>query len=1016
MKKLFLLLLCSLPFFCSSQTLDSATVRQVDSLVAASNSLWRAKKHTESEPVALQAKDLALAKLGGENATYAACLHNLGSLYSSWGGENYTKCIVYWEEALALRERVLGKLHPEYAKTLNNMGAYYRGIDNAKSEKILLDALEIKGQTTGKQSIEYSKALYNLAQLYQLMGRMDEALVLAKACFEIREQLFEPGSGEYVSALNVLANTYYYLSRYDEAMPLYQKILATSQKKDGNYYGAANNLMALYNATGNYEEAEALSLQVLKEVDSQAPGLLDVLQNLNISYMYLGRYDEAEAGFIKLNSMNNIPNDAKARILNDMGAIATHRKRYNEAEDYFKQAEKQAIKLFGEANQEVANVFSNLGELYTRLGRYDEAEINLNKALGISEKIAPNSEASSATRYNLGKLYFYQGDFQLAEDNLKKALTIRRKALGEKSPKVEDVVSFLQFVHLLAGNIAQAEQYALWADSLRQQQLKRFAGYFSDREMGATLDIQTPKNDVELSVAYLSHNAQMSRAAYDNALFYKGFLLESQQLLQRAFHKTEDDNTVNYLEWRGIQRRLAKEYAQPSLENEMMGKLEARSNELEKQLARTMTDFGFARRQPNWKAVQAVLKPGEAAIEFYHFYRYRPGGGLETDTLQYIALVLRPGAEQPSLVPLFEEKQLASLMNKQGETVEQASNRLYQSADLYQLVWQPLEVALQHSSKIYYSPDGLLHRIAFSAMPTPDGKRLGQKLELACVGSTRQLAYPQSPAEGGALSAAVFGGVQYDMDTVRMEKMVEGNFVHSTDHSRGGPANAVAAWDYLPGTLAEVEDVARYLRLGGYNSTLFTGEKASEAALKKAGTAPPSPSILHVATHGYFFQKPSNAGTAAGSGPLGNLPSYASSHHPLVRSGLIFAGANYAWKGNPPLHGKEDGILTAYEIGQLDLSGTKLAVLSTCDSGLGDIEGSEGVYGLQRAFKMAGVRHVVMSLWQAHDNSTKELMGLFYTYLLRDELPVPEALQKAQSEIAKKYPDPFYWAGFVVMG
>ena len=144
-------------------------------------------------------------------------------------------------------------------------------------------------------------------------------------------------------------------------------------------------------------------------------------------------------------------------------------------------------------------------------------------------------------------------------------------------------------------------------------------------------------------------------------------------------------------------------------------------------------------------------------------------------------------------------------------------------------------------------------------------------------------------------------------------------------------------------------------------------------------------------------------------------PVFKLSDHPMIRSGLILAGANYAWKTGRPLGNREDGILTAYEISQTDLRNTELVVLSACETGLGHIEGNEGVYGLQRAFKIAGAKTLVMSLWQVPDYQTQELMTVFYGKLLTEKLPARLALRAAQDEMRRQHYEPYYWAGFVVV-
>ncbi len=212
----------------------------------------------------------------------------------------------------------------------------------------------------------------------------------------------------------------------------------------------------------------------------------------------------------------------------------------------------------------------------------------------------------------------------------------------------------------------------------------------------------------------------------------------------------------------------------------------------------------------------------------------------------------------------------------------------------------------------------------------------------------------------------------------------------------------------------------KILQANGRSEALVrTGYTATEESFKQIGQAGPSPHILHVATHGFFFPdpapssavRPSTLGEDWGEGGVFRI-----SEHPMIRSGLILAGANQVWKGGKPLANTEDGILTAYEISQMNLSNTELVVLSACETGLGDIQGNEGVYGLQRAFKIAGAKYLVMSLWQVPDRPTQEMMALFYENWLEQKSSIPDAFRVAQDEMRARYPDePYKWAGFVLV-
>lgn len=196
----------------------------------------------------------------------------------------------------------------------------------------------------------------------------------------------------------------------------------------------------------------------------------------------------------------------------------------------------------------------------------------------------------------------------------------------------------------------------------------------------------------------------------------------------------------------------------------------------------------------------------------------------------------------------------------------------------------------------------------------------------------------------------------------------------------------------------------------GIPIVIKTGTMASEEAFKALDGK--SPEVLHLATHGFFLPVTENKSKLNEDVSDGNM--FTVQQNPMFRSGLVLAGGNHTWKGGAAITGKEDGILTAYEIAQMDLSTTRLVVLSACATALGDLQGNEGAIGLQRAFKMAGVREMIVSLWPVPDMETAALMSLFYRNCLNG-MGTREALRKAQLKIKEKYPSPFFWAPFVVV-
>jgi CHAT domain-containing protein len=260
----------------------------------------------------------------------------------------------------------------------------------------------------------------------------------------------------------------------------------------------------------------------------------------------------------------------------------------------------------------------------------------------------------------------------------------------------------------------------------------------------------------------------------------------------------------------------------------------------------------------------------------------------------------------------------------------------------------------------------------------------------------------------------LYGGIQFDLDSTvqnseplfvsRSRGELSFNSVDST--LRGG------SWTYLAGTEREVNAIEKIMQASGVQTRVEKGHEATEESFKNLGAGNnPSPRILHIATHGYFFADANSKGALSSPAE----PAFKVSDHPMLRSGLIMAGGNAAWKGNQTLEGREDGVLTAYEISQMNLSNTELVVLSACETGLGDIHGNEGVYGLQRAFKIAGAKYLIMSLWQVPDKQTSMLMTTFYKKWLEQKLSIPDAFHAAQKELRDIGLDPYQWAGFVLL-
>jgi CHAT domain-containing protein len=325
--------------------------------------------------------------------------------------------------------------------------------------------------------------------------------------------------------------------------------------------------------------------------------------------------------------------------------------------------------------------------------------------------------------------------------------------------------------------------------------------------------------------------------------------------------------------------------------------------------------------------------------------------------------------------------------------------------------WKPLESVLAQSKRIYLSPDGVLNLIAWDVLPGKQGRSLIGDHDIRVVGSTRDLLRSRPRRE--ERSAVLIGNPDFGLVESRHEASARSVRVRGEPEAGARNVRSVARLgpelDPLPGTKQELRSIQSKLRQAGWRVELFSDARALEETVK----AVRAPGVLHLATHSFFLDDP---GGSTGTGDVtGSIL-----EDPMLRSGLYFSGANRVLSGKSASATLDDGLLTAYEAAGLNLNGTSLVVLSACETGLGQVEHGEGVFGLRRAFQVAGASGVMMSLWAVPDKETQELMTLFYARWLAGS-PSVEALRQAKLElrerVRKRYGRdlPFYWGSFVLV-
>lgn len=888
-------------------------------------------------------------------------------------------------------DKEIGITHRHTINLLSYLNDLYR--KSGDFQNGLLTAKEIKSRTkTIPKLNRYDyEASISLMKIYYQMGLYELALshmpkkILGPEFYKIKV------INKYVQKIKFFANLYREIGQYEKAYPLYIAGLNSAKKGENKGIGQGQlqlDLGIFFNRSGQYEKAIAIlqeTAQIFKQKVGENSGWYGRTMNaLGASYQAIEDYENA---------------------------ILCYEKAYeNYALDY------------GREHPYCSNFLNDIATAYFHLADYEKALSLYHQAIALAEKTLGKNHPEYAEKLNnLATLHFEQNAFDKALPLYLEANNIAKKALGKINPDIGKYAFNLASNYEALDQLDDSRVAFINGNNNAVLRLEEQFDHFSEQEQTALLKTFQHQFDQFQSFS-LRNDARLSFAenCYNDVLVYKGLLLKDRKRLLEAVRNNPDSKIrEQFQEWETAKKQLARQYSMSSEKRSPdFANLEQRANSLESALTRASQQFKDSRTSVNWKSVQAQLKEGEATIEFAHYQYFPKGERNPSDSIVYVAYLIKRDFEKPEQIFLFEEKDLGSL---------RATLRLYNfqkrgtRPNLNELIWQPLQDWLNDIHTIHFAPSGLLHYLNIGAIPISETATISDKYTLHTLGSTRELLYQKGESAISPKNATLFGGIQYQSEQnstliTKAEKEEDEMLFASNTLGDAYRDYRGKEWTYLHWTEKEVENLEAHFLANGVEPQLLKEFEATENAFKKIGIKAPSPQVLHLATHGYFFPDPEIKRRKATQSE--SVSVFQDSKHPMIRSGLILAGANRAWKGgvNPP--GQEDGILTAYEIAQMDLSNTELVVLSACNTGLGDIKGHEGVYGLQRAFKMAGAKYLLMSLWSVPDKQTHEFMNLFYDAWLNGEKTIPEAYQNAQNEMRKRYSEPFdpsSWAGFILL-
>ena len=962
------------------------------------------------------------------------------SLLYYYQGQKIEQAIPFAEKAVLLIKEKYGAENTIYTKYLGLLsGMYLNNWQFLKAEQVLLEMNGINKKMSGENSKEYIDGIGILAIVYNTMGEDKKAVPLLTEAMMYYKKTVGDTSAEFASASNRLAKVYESLGEHEKAVPIFiqsMEILAkTKGKNDLAYATSMNNLGIVYKNMGYPEKAEPLMLQAMelreKTGGEQSDDYANSLNNLAVLYSSLGLHEKAKTFYSKaaeiFKKTKGLTSAEYITCLNNLGAEYDMMEEYEKAEATLLAAMAIAEKEYDENWPQRLSITKTLGQLYLATKEYSKAEPLLLKVAAVEERKNETGEAYAAALNDLGYLYTHTNRITDAEKAYVKSAALTKAKLGNLHNSYAATLNNLAVLYQVTNRYKEAVTLLSEVNNIEIFNLLNLFSVLSEDEKANYIASNIFLQHSNLSVLYKYTDAPASfyKENYNIQLLIKSLLLTDSKNVLEAIRSSKDTIIKSRLvQWQANKKVLAKEYSMPEEKRRpTLKQLEEETESLEKELIRLSSSFRNMKSGISVKMeeVQKKLNPGEAAIEFVSFRFFNKD---ITDSIIYAAFILRKSDTIPVFVPLFEEKQLLDLTGKAGKTSKVFVINLYPgtskggndtttiSGKLYQLIWHPLEPYLKEAKKIYYSPAGKLYSIAFHALAVDAASILMDRYELHQYTSTKQLLFRDAININKKPSdASLFGNPIYSLDsgqlirnkkgTLSKENILTGLFIPEKSETR------IGSWENLAGAAEEIKKIKKLFDTNKIPTHLFTGLTASEENLKSLNAV--SPQVLLIATHGFFLpiKNSKNNSVAPGRNAL------STAGNPLLRSGLILSGGNYAWSGKTPIDGVEDGIVTAYEIAQLNLGNTELVVLSACETALGDVKGNEGVFGLQRAFKMAGVKKMIVSLWKVPDKETSELMTTFYSYWMKGKT-IDAAFAQAQADMRKKYP-PYYWAAFLLI-
>ena len=874
-----------------------------------------------------------------------------------------------------------------------------------KAEKNLARALKILDEFRKEddKKVYYIEALETNATLLGVKGLFDEAEdALDRSASMIRKADNIVGIDELATAQQ-LSSLFIQLGRYSTAEELLGKLIPEYEKLYGNnslrLVEPLVNKGRLILAKGDYTEADKvaqranqIALSVYGDKSSKTASTQKLLGDIDYA---IGDYDKAEENIQKALvsqekqfGRNHIE---VAKSLAQLSLIKFYKgEDFGPVEKMMQEAQKIMGERLGTDNPQYADILKNVAIINIAAKKYNAAFTSLTQAEGIwRAKTGSKGNINAAAIYTLTGDVFYQlKNYKKSGEFYNQARDIYEKYFSRTHPEYVKILSKQAKVYYMQKDFKKAKKNIEEALTDYENFIKCYFPALSEREK--TKYWNTIKSDFEfyntLAFGNLDDFKDLTGKVYNYQLLTKALLLSSSIKIRERILNSSDENLKKaYNDW--VQKKefltnaLSMSTEQLTLNAIDLPSLNNEVEKLEATLSEKSELFGqsFENKKITYENVQKSIAKNEVAIEMV---RYRHFDHNFTDSVIYVALYVKNDGARPKAVELPE-----------GHRMETRFFKYYRNcitgqvpdAHSYKVFLEPIAKAIGINTTIFISPDGVYNQLNLEAVPTPDGKYIIDNANIVIISNTKDLYLRKVKSKGGVPSntATMFGNPSFYM---------------TASNSKSIPA--------LPGTEREVNELQDLLKQKGWKTFEYMDKSASEERVKEQE----SPKIFHIATHGFYSPSADEDEAQKLTSSEAQL-----AENPLMKSGLLLRGAGDVLDKTKYNYNIESGILTAYEAMSLNLDKTDLVVLSACETGLGDISNGEGVYGLQRAFLVAGAKVLIMSMFKVDDAATQKLVLTFYKKWLTTN-NMRQSFVDAKKELRVEYPDPIYWGAFMMIG